>query len=360
MELIKEFIIQNWALILILLAFMVLLRTTGFLNKKSKSRMYALILWLFLLALVVFFEFFLEEQGLYANTRLVLMAIRYSATPLIIAFIIYTMALNVRWFIFIPAYILTVIDISSIFTGIVFRLDENGHLLRGPLGYLPYIMVGAYCSLLVYILIKRSINRSSELFPILFLCFAFISGLFLPFVLGKEYSKIFCTTIVIAVFIYYVFSILQLSEKDSLTGLLNRQAFYASVNDDVKNINALVSIDMNGLKTINDTQGHAAGDKALEKIAICFLKAVSPKQTVYRIGGDEFVILCRHATEEDVKQLVERIKKNVSKTEYKCAIGYSFHTEAPESIDEMLKESDIKMYADKSAFYAAMEKKECK
>ena len=218
-------------------------------------------------------------------------------------------------------------------------------------------MVGAYCSLLVYILIKRSNKRSSELFPILFLCFAFISGLFLPFILGKEYSKIFCITIVIAVFIYYVFSILQLSEKDSLTGLLNRQAFYASVNDDVKNINALVSIDMNGLKTINDTQGHAAGDKALEKIAICFLKAVSPKQTVYRIGGDEFVILCRHATEEDVKQLVERIKKNVSKTEYKCAIGYSFHTEAPESIDEMLKESDIKMYADKSAFYAAMEKK---
>ena len=188
MELIKEFIIENWALILILLAFMVLLRTTGFLNKKSKSRMYALILWLFLLALVVFFEFFLEEQGLFANTRLVLMTIRYSATPLIIAFIIYTMALNVRWFIFIPAYILTVIDISSIFTGIVFRLDENGHLLRGPLGYLPYIMVGAYCSLLVYILIKRSNKRSSELFPILFLCFAFIFGLFLPFILGKECS----------------------------------------------------------------------------------------------------------------------------------------------------------------------------
>lgn len=313
--------------------------------------MYALIVWLFLLTLIVFFEFFLEEQGGAADIRLVLMAIRYSATPLIIAFIIYTMAINMQWYIFIPAYLLTALNIISIFTGIVFRLDENGTLRRGLLGYLPYTMVGVYCTLLVYILIKRSNKRYTELFPILFLCFSFISGLLLPFILGKEYSKIFCITIVIAVFIYYVFSILQLSEKDSLTGLLNRQAFYASIEDEKKNINALVSIDMNGLKTINDTQGHAAGDKALETIAICFLESATAKQTVYRIGGDEFVILCRRSKEEDVKQLIERIRKNLAKTEYKCAIGYSFHPDGTDSIDEMLKESDEKMYEDKSAFY---------
>ena len=348
---VKEFILQNWALILILLAFLTLLRTTGFINKKSKSRMFALIVWLFLLDLIVFFEFFLEEQGGAADIRLVLMAIRYSATPLIIAFIIYTMAINMQWYIFIPAYLLTALNIISIFTGIVFRLDENGTLRRGLLGYLPYTMVGVYCTLLVYILIKRSNKRYTELFPILFLCFSFISGLLLPFILGKEFSKIFCITIVIAVFIYYVFSILQLSEKDSLTGLLNRQAFYASIEDEKKNINALVSIDMNGLKTINDTQGHAAGDKALETIAICFLESATAKQTVYRIGGDEFVILCRRSKEEDVKQLIERIRKNLAKTEYKWAIGYSFHPDGTDSIDEMLKESDEKMYEDKSAFY---------
>ena len=318
--------------------------------------MYALIGWLFLLDLIVFFEFFLEEQGLSTDARLVLMAMRYSATPLIIAFIIYTMAINVRWYVFLPAYVLTVIDIISIFTGIVFSLDEQGELHRGPLGYLPYIMVGFYCTLLVYILIKRSNKRYTELFPILFLCFSFVSGLLLPFALGKEYSKIFCITIVIAVFIYYVFSILQLTEKDSLTGLLNRQAFYSSIDTEEKNITALVSIDMNGLKTINDTQGHAAGDKALGTIAICFLKAATAKQTVYRIGGDEFVILCRRSTEDDVKQLIERVRKNLSKTGYKCAIGYSFRPEGSESIDEMLKESDEKMYADKASFYQSYSK----
>ena len=350
---IKEFLLQNWALLMILLAFIILLRTTVFLNKKSKTCMYALIGGLFLLSIIVFFEFYLEEHWETTDTRLVLMFIRYSATPFVIAFIIYTMAGNVRWFVFIPAIVLTIINFISLYNGMVFSLDGEGQLKRGPLGYLPYILVGIYSALLVYILVKRSNKRYAEIFPIIFLCFAFVSGLILPFALGKDFSKLFCVTIVIAVFVHYVFSILQLMEKDSLTGLLNRQAFYASIEDDPKGINALVSIDMNGLKAINDNEGHAAGDKALATIAHCFLQASAARQSVYRIGGDEFVIICRRATEDDVIQLIERIRKNVSKTKYKCAIGYSFYPNGTDAIDDMLKESDEKMYADKSAFYAA-------
>ena len=352
---IKEFLLQNWALMLILLAFIILLRTTAFLNRKTKTCMYALIAGLFVLSVIVFFEFYLEAQWESPDVRLVLMCIRYSATPFIIAFIIYTMAINIRWFVFIPAMVLTVINIISLFNGVVFSLDKDGQLNRGPLGYLPYILVGAYSVFLVYILIKRSNKRYSEIFPILFLCFAFICGLILPFILGKDFSKLFCVTIVIAVFVHYVFSILQLTEKDSLTGLLNRQAFYASVENDAKSITALVSIDMNGLKLINDTQGHAAGDKALTTIGFCFLQAVTSKQSAYRIGGDEFVIICNHATEEDVLQLIERIRNNLSKTEYHCAIGYSYYPNGTDAIDNMLRESDEKMYADKSAFYKASE-----
>ena len=353
MEVIKEFILQNWALLLILLAFVILLRTTVFLNKKSKTCMYTLIGVMFLLSIIVFFEFYLEEHWKATDTRVILMFIRYSATPFIIAFIIYTMAVNVRWFVFIPAIALTIVNFISLYTGIVFSLDEDGQLKRGALGYLPYILVGVYSVLLVYILVKRSNKRSTEIFPILFLCFAFISGLILPFVLGKDFSKLFCITIVIAVFVHYVFSILQQTEKDSLTGLLNRQAFYASIENDAKSINALVSIDMNGLKAINDKEGHAAGDKALATIALCFLQASTSKQSVYRIGGDEFVIMCRRSSEDDVKALIDRIRKNVSKTKYNCAIGYSYDPNGTDSIDAMLKESDEKMYADKSAFYAS-------
>lgn len=350
---IKEYIIQNWALLLILLAFVILLRTTAFLNKKTKRRMYALICGLFLLSIIVFFEFYLEEHGVSTNARLVLISIRYSATPFIVAFIIYTMAVNVHWIVFLPAICLAIINIISLFNGIVFSIDGNGQFKRGILGYLPYILVGIYSVVLVYILIRRSNKRYTEIFPILFLCFAFVSGLILPFALGKDFSKLFCITIVIAVFVHYVFSILQMTEKDPLTGLLNRQAFYASIDDDAKSINALVSIDMNGLKVINDTEGHAAGDKALETISACFLQALSSKESVYRIGGDEFVIICRRITEDDVRKLIDRIRNNISKTKYRCAIGYSYSPNGADSLDDMLSVSDEKMYADKSSFYAA-------
>ena len=67
----------------------------------------------------------------------------------------------------------------------------------------------------------------------------------------------------IALFIYHVFSILQLTKKDALTGLLNRQAYYGETSRSFKDITAIISLDMNGLKKINDTYGHDAGDEAL-------------------------------------------------------------------------------------------------
>ena len=352
LRMIKELIIQNWANVLVLVAFAILLRTTVFLDKRTVLRMYALILGLFIFSLIVYLEFSLQEIGGYNNIRMAIMAIRYSATPLVIALIIYTLAKDVHWAVFIPAVILTVLDIISIFTGIIFSLEADGTLKRGLLGYLPYIMVGGYSFLLVYLMIKRSNKRPTEIFPVIFLCFAFASGLILPFILGKDYSKIFCVTITIALFVYYVFLILQLTEKDALTGLLNRQSFYAAVSNDAKDLNAVVTIDMNGLKAINDLEGHAAGDIALKTLADCFMKVSTSKDSVYRLGGDEFVIVCRKVTEEDVQKLVKRIKDTVSETKYHCAIGYSFCESGSRDVDEMLKESDEMMYKDKMDYYS--------
>ena len=347
----KEFLLQNWASMLILLALAVMLKTTVFLDRKIIRRMYILTVGLFVFSIAVFEEFYLEEMNLYRTSRTVLMAIRYSATPLIIAMILYTWGKKARGFIFVPGIIVAAINFISIPTGIVFALGENGQLIRGPLGYLTYIAVGVYCFILVFTLYMQSNKLMTEMIPILFLCFSFIAGLCLPFILGKQYSQIFVTTIVVALFIYYVFSILRYTSKDTLTGLLNRQAYYAAIKGNRRDITALVSIDMNGLKTINDTEGHAAGDEALETVALCFLRAAKSKQPVYRVGGVEFVIICMRTNEDEVKSLIERVEKNISETKYNCAIGYSYDPDATKDIDEMLKESDVMMYANKAEYY---------
>ena len=349
----KEYILQNWILILILVAFAIILATTAFLDKRATRRIYVLIGIVFVLSISVFIEFYLEENIKYRLLRTILMAIRYSATPFIVAQVMYALVKKEKAFVFIPAAILLVVDIVSIFTGIVFSINESTNKLeRGPLGYLPFIIAGLYCAYLIYLLIVRSNKRALEIIPIIFLAVAFISGLVFPFMFGSSFSKIFCSTIAIALFIYYVFSILQLTKKDALTGLLNRQAYYAETSRAYKDITAIVSLDMNGLKLVNDTYGHDAGDEALTVLALCFAKACkATKQSVYRMGGDEFAIVCRKTSEEDVNKLIERINKYVSETKYTVSIGYSYQKNGFMSLDDLLKISDERMYSNKAEFY---------
>lgn len=352
MEIIKSYILQNWILILILSAFAIILATTAFLDKKATRRTYVLIGIVFLLSISVFIEFYYENNPDFRILRTVLMAIRYSATPLIVAQIIYTLAKREKLYIFIPAAILLILDIVSIFTGIVFSINEvTNDLERGPLGYLPFIVAGLYCAFLIYLLIVRSNKRALEIIPICFLALAFLSGIIFPFVFGSNFSQIFCSTIAIALFIYYVFSILQLTKKDALTGLLNRQAYYAETSRDYKDITAIVSLDMNGLKVINDTYGHDAGDEALITLGLCFARACKNKQSAYRMGGDEFAIVCRKTSEEEVNKLVERINKYVAETKYTCSIGYCYQQDGFLNLDELLKISDERMYSNKAEYY---------
>lgn len=346
---------QNWLLVLVLSAFAIALHITVFLSKRTIRRLYVLIAGVFLLSIVVFVEFEYAVHTEYRMLRCILMAIRYSATPFIISQLIYTLVKRQTALIFIPAIVLAVIDFVSIFTGIVFRVDENNVFSRGVLGYLPFIVAGLYCVVLVYLLIKRSNKKLMEIFPILFLSFALLSGLVFPFVFGSAYSQIFCSIIGMALFIYYVFEILQQTKKDSLTGLLNRHAYHADICKNSEEITALISIDMNGLKTLNDTLGHVAGDEALVTLALCFHKALKSRQFGYRVGGDEFVIICRKTSERDLAELIRRIEDNVGATKYNCAVGYSYSPDGKKPVDDMLRESDVMMYAAKDRYYAESE-----
>ena len=349
----KDYLLQNWPLILILLAFVISLITTVFLNKKTIIRLFFLIGFIFLLSIVVFIEFYLADKVEYKTVRTVLMAIRYSATPLILAMLCMALIKRMHWTIFIPAILIVILNFISIFTGIIFKINDTNNLVRGPIWLVPYIAVGLYGVLLIYLLIRRSNKRPMEIIPIIFLAFSLGSGLILPFIFREAYASIFCITIAIALFSYYEFTILQLTKKDSLTGLLNRHAYFADISNDPRSITALISIDMNGLKNLNDTVGHAAGDEALVTLGLCFNRALGNKQSAYRVGGDEFIIVCRKTSQDDVLKIVEKIKKYIKETKYSCSIGYSFNTEGDKAIDDLLKESDKMMYKDKADYYAS-------
>lgn len=347
----QGYIAENWILILTLLGFTISLISTVFMDAKTIRRLYALILEVFVLSIIVYIEFKTSGHGEYRGLRTILTAVRYTATPVLVAQLIFTIFKEQKWFVYIPSVLLAVFNVISVFTGVVFGLDENNRLIRGPLWLLPYIFVGIYSVYFIYLLIRRGAKQKTEYVPIVFFGFAFASGVILPFIIGSEYSKVFCETIAVSVFVYYVFSILQLTKRDALTGLLNRQAYYADINRDTENITALISIDMNGLKVINDKEGHLAGDTAITTLADCFLKVAKNKHRVYRVGGDEFVIICRRCSEDTVTGLCSRIRDEVAKTRYSCSVGYCYEGTGSKSVDDMLKASDENMYKEKEKYY---------
>ena len=174
-------------------------------------------------------------------------------------------------------------------------------------------------------------------------------SIIIPIVSWGSFENWFTTSIAVSVFVYYVFIVQQLTKKDVMTGLLNRQSYYADL-EKTGDISAFISLDMNGLKKLNDTEGHLAGDVALTTLADCFTKAAGFGQRIYRVGGDEFMIVCRRCSEDAVKELISKINANVSQTIYQCSIGYCMY-EPGMSLDELYNKADDNMYKQKQEFY---------
>ncbi len=100
-----------------------------------------------------------------------------------------------------------------------------------------------------------------------------------------------------------------LAEHDQLTGLYNRHALYQSQQDYQNNI--LVMLDIDFFKEVNDSYGHLVGDETLCTLAKKLEEVFSHRQNnlIYRLGGDEFLIVIKNTTEKDViKKLNELVK----------------------------------------------------
>jgi diguanylate cyclase (GGDEF)-like protein len=97
---------------------------------------------------------------------------------------------------------------------------------------------------------------------------------------------------------------------DALTGLQNRRAFRARVVHEIEGANgfAIVLCDMDNLKTVNDTRGHDAGDKALQLLADALLSQLRHSDEAYRIGGDEFSVVLPATSRLDAERVMRRLR----------------------------------------------------
>jgi len=142
-----------------------------------------------------------------------------------------------------------------------------------------------------------------------------------------------------------------MSYSDQLTEFGNRYA----MNKHIENIPdgesvGVVFCDVTGLKWINDTEGHKAGDRLILR-ACESLRRVFTGYELFRIGGDEFLTLCPGIEEEELKEKVGMLKKDIQENSITMAVGAVWQKEGKKNIDRLLFESEKLMYEDKSAYY---------
>ncbi|CAM4307360.1 MAG: sensor domain-containing diguanylate cyclase [Paenibacillus macerans] len=146
-----------------------------------------------------------------------------------------------------------------------------------------------------------------------------------------------------------------LAYHDELTGLPNRTKFGEKFAECVSKGDyplALLFLDLNNFKDVNDTYGHEAGDHLLKQIAVKLSSLIRENDMVCRMGGDEFVILLTHLDTDGVLKVVERILANLSEgCEYRgvrlgisASVGVSFSPDGGSSLEEMLRQADATMY----------------
>lgn len=143
----------------------------------------------------------------------------------------------------------------------------------------------------------------------------------------------------------------ELSQIDKLTSFYNRNRFIQDVSEfkTCKESVGVVYLDINGLKEINDSFGHDAGDDLIKECAGIMKRSASSTH-LYRIGGDEFVILYFDMTEERFYDSVQLLKDEFGNSKYQIAIGCKWNKTCF-LIQDIIKEADELMYADKKRFY---------
>jgi len=146
---------------------------------------------------------------------------------------------------------------------------------------------------------------------------------------------------------------------DHLTGLLNRRAFAMLAGISVANCRrykeplSLMTFDIDHFKLINDTYGHAIGDKALQHISQIINSSVRGSDAVARFGGEEFVVLLPRTNKADAQLLAEKVRykiesepltleKTIINMTASCGVSQFYLSEA--NVEEMLKRADEGLY----------------
>lgn len=326
-----DYLTINYAPGIGLALLLIFLLANAYLEKKIKTTFY----WLIGLEAVEITVYSLE---LWTSTftepsllRILFSAIGYSIRPVVV-YLILLLALRskegkyYRKVFAIPLLWNAVVAFSAFFTDIAYTYSEQNEFVRGTLGYTTHIVAGLYLLGLLWAVIWNFKGRSKlEAFIIIIS----VINIFISTGLEMLYSNrnISKVAIVLSITFYYMFfqtqiyissmergyqlrvQLEQASKTDGLTGLLNKKAFIELAEEAVaaaegKSV-AFIFLDLDYLKSVNDTFGHMIGDKAIKDAAKSLQMVFRERDMIGRFGGDEFCVLLLDIPREVLYERIE-------------------------------------------------------
>ena len=353
----------NFILVMLALIFGVSLASRSQYVNKYKNRYFVYAVLVNIGILISEIGINMGEQYNLRYLHVIMYIINYSLAPLLPYCIV---LMNRKQFkraekiAMIPALLVILAAVTSQYTGLLFYVDEANRYSRGPLyvGSLFICMIYFIMLTVTSFLEYRDADFSEKIYLLAILLLAF-SGIAVQVFVADVMSM--WTTTGISLLLYYTF-VLELSNKyDILTGARNRRAFDAHKSNLLNEKSyALVVFDINGLKPVNDNLGHEQGDKLIMGTAEVLIASFFDIGKVYRIGGDEFCVICDDKNEEQIKEALDNVEQNIMKANrnrkdrltLSVSYGWGIH-KAHDTLDynEVFNTADEKMYEMKQEYY---------
>lgn len=353
MNLIEQIVAYNFGIWVLLICLFFIVLGNKFQDKYINIIFYIFLTSLVLLDIADIADYYLKVGDVLNPWRYVSTIFGYLLKTLSIVLLIVFILRREKqrkytWLIFIPFIVEVILIGTTPFTHWVISFSETNHFNRGPISYLPQTISGIYVVLLIALtFIFSSKFDKYEVYSVCLVSTMSIVAMVLESI--GDYKFLLTTALTISCLVYFLYFYMRQSRVDILTSLFNRQCFFSDLNKIKKDKAVIISIDLNGLKGINDNFGHETGDEALLTLANCLYRVCGRGFRAYRTGGDEFMILGTNRTALEAENYIKSAKAELSKTTYMASFGYAVYNRGM-TFDECLKISDAAMYKDKKTY----------
>jgi diguanylate cyclase (GGDEF)-like protein len=326
--------------------------------KSNRKKPFAIAIFLAVIAVLSEVGTFLAEgQAGLRSLHVACNVIGFSLTPMIplaLIAIFDTKLLRKRKWLLLPTVVNLALTVSSLFNGMIFMIDASNRYFRGS----HYsIFVAVYGINLLFLLVYTLYITQKYRYPII----GKVSALLVFTVVCTSIQLVnpaACSTwhcVTISLILYFLLMSDFDCSFDPLSGLYNRYTFDKAVKQMThKGSLSIVVLDINDFKNINDTYGHFYGDIVIKEVAATIRESFDRCCQCYRIGGDEFAVICDETDHAIIELQLEKMnhalaqKRKLDQRIPSVAYGYSIYRQGEDSdFGKTFHDADAKMYQSK-------------